>query len=104
MLDVILVNPHYVPLLNHLTGRIPCQSYFNPEETRLFLARCYEFLDFLIPVYLSSGKSPFHIAVGCTGGQHRSVAVVEWLSEYYSKKGVRCVVRHRDIERGQVGE
>ncbi|WP_286952421.1 MULTISPECIES: RNase adapter RapZ [Aminobacterium] len=107
MLDVrFLVNPHYIPLLSHLTGKDPdVQSYIStPEETRLFLARCYEFLDFLIPVYLSSGKSPFHIAVGCTGGQHRSVAVVEWLSEYYSKKGVRCVVRHRDIERGQVGD
>lgn len=107
VLDVrFLVNPHYVPHLRPLNGKdLNVQSYIlSSDETQLFLTRCYEFFDFLIPVYLASGKSPFHIAVGCTGGQHRSVATVEWLAKHFKEQNVRCTIRHRDINRSQVRE
>lgn len=105
LLDVrFLPNPHYIPHLRQLTGRNEeVQQYIASfDDTKKFLEHCYSFFDFLIPVYLTSGKSPFHIAVGCTGGQHRSVAVVEWLSAHFKERNVSCTIRHRDIERDQV--
>jgi UPF0042 nucleotide-binding protein len=55
-------------------------------------------LDVTVPGYLAEGKSYLTIAVGCTGGRHRSVVVVEELAEYFRKRGLPVVLDHRDVE------
>ena len=58
-----------------------------------------DFLDFLNPLYIREGKSQIVFAIGCTGGNHRSVAFAEALKEYFSKKWDNVTVSHRDINR-----
>ena len=71
------------------------------------MARCQGFLDFVIPQYLKTVKAQLHIAVGCTGGRHRSVAVAEWLYTAYAARYGRTVsVLHRDrgdLDRPRLG-
>lgn len=93
-----LPNPYYVDSLKDLTGMDkPVKDYLLQfPETSEFLALVKNFLDFAIPQFLSNVRGQLHVAVGCTGGRHRSVAAAEWLGEYCSStyEGV-CVV-HRD--------
>ncbi len=97
-----LPNPYYLDELKNLTGTDkPVKDYlleFN--ETNKFIELARNFLDFAIPEFLNNVRGQLHIAVGCTGGRHRSVAVAEWLYEIYSKiyEGV-CVI-HRDKGHG----
>ena len=96
-----LPNPYYVPELRPLTGsdRV-VQDYLRSfPETNEFLERTGEFLDFIIPQYLNAVRGQLHIAVGCTGGRHRSVAVTEWLYERYAQPSRGVSLLHRD--RGQ---
>ncbi len=65
----------------------------------VFLRRYSGLLDFLLPLYTQEGKNYLTIAIGCTGGRHRSVAVVEFLKDRMRDKGLDITVRHRDIER-----
>jgi UPF0042 nucleotide-binding protein len=74
------------------------------EETKEFLNRTRDFIRFLLPYYLRERRTHLTIAVGCTGGRHRSIVVVNQLVEMVRvemvKKGVFLSVRHRDAERG----
>ena len=68
-----------------------------PEITQEFLRRWEDFLEFLIPQFEAEGKAYLTIAVGCTGGRHRSVALTNWLSSQLEQKGHRVAASHRDL-------
>lgn len=101
MFDVrFLPNPHFVPELRPLTGcDAPVAAYLRRQPaTSVFVRRVSALLRWLIPRYVAEGKSYLTVAVGCTGGQHRSVYVAEALGEALT--GLRRVTlrtRHRDI-------
>ncbi|MDR1874426.1 MAG: RNase adapter RapZ [Synergistaceae bacterium] len=98
-----LPNPFYVAELKPLSGMDDVvKKYLHSfPETEEFLDSCTRFLDFVIPRYLSTGKSMLHVAVGCTGGRHRSVAVAEWLFTRYGDTPGGISVNHRDLSRVQ---
>jgi UPF0042 nucleotide-binding protein len=94
-----LPNPHFVDRLRPLTGRDPKVVRFmrRHEVTRDFIDRLTTFLSFALPQYVQEGKSYLTIAIGCTGGQHRSVMVAEALKKSLAgAKNVRLRVKHRD--------
>jgi RNase adapter protein RapZ len=97
-----LPNPHYEPELRPLTGRDERIVEYIGRTGRL--AELYDrldpLLDFLLPQYVAEGKSHLLVAVGCTGGRHRSVAVAERLAERYRERDDLIVqVTHRDVDR-----
>ena len=97
-----LPNPHFVPELKPRTGRDQSVVRFMRrfKATRELLRRLGVFLKFVLPQYVEEGKSYLTIAIGCTGGQHRSVMVAEALrAELGGVSGVRVRVAHRDIQR-----
>jgi len=96
-----LPNPHWVPELRALTGLDgPVREYvLGRQETGEFVDRVDGLLRFLLPHFLTEGKSYLAIAVGCTGGRHRSVAVVEELASRLRADGHGLSVFHRDIDR-----
>ena len=93
-----LPNPYYFPELKEKTGRDQAvKDYvFKWEQTKEFVSKLVDMLEFLIPHYIEEGKSQLIVGIGCTGGQHRSVAIAEKLSELLSKNGHRSYVSHRD--------
>ena len=94
-----LPNPHFVDRLRPLTGRDPKVVRFmrRHSATREYLDRLTTFLNFALPQYVQEGKSYLTIAIGCTGGQHRSVMVAEALKKSLAgAKNVRLRVKHRD--------
>ena len=98
-----LPNPHFVPELRAKTGRDRGVVQFmgEHEETGAFLEHLTAFLRFVIPHYSAEGKSYLTVAIGCTGGRHRSVMMAEALRrELGDLDGVRLRVRHRDIDIG----
>ena len=102
IMDVrFLPNPYFVEGLKDLDGRDLSVKEFvlNKEETKEFLVRFRNLLNFLIPSYLREGKTYLTIAIGCTGGRHRSVSIVDFLADEISFE--RCIIkkRHRDIDR-----
>ncbi len=102
MFDVrFLPNPHWVPELRPLRGTDEQVSeYVLAEEgAKEFVDRVDELLAFLIPRFESEGKSYLSVAVGCTGGHHRSVAISEELGRRLAGRGIKAVMRHRDIDR-----
>ncbi|NLH95293.1 MAG: RNase adapter RapZ [Synergistaceae bacterium] len=105
LVDVrFLSNPYYEAGLRALSGKDPAVVEYilkaSPAAVE-FLSKQKELFEFLFPLYEGTGKTQIHIAVGCTGGRHRSVAVVEWFASRLEQTGVSCVVRHRDIDREQ---
>ena len=94
-----LRNPHYVPEFRGLTGLDePVQTYIIDQPlAREYLERLLAFTGFLVPHYREEGKSHLTIAVGCTGGRHRSVAIAQRLGSYLGDQGYRVWERHRDI-------
>jgi UPF0042 nucleotide-binding protein len=95
-----LPNPHFVPSLKPQTGKSRAVVKFLDQfpESREFLGRVEDLLRFLLPHYAAEGKSYVTIAIGCTGGRHRSVAIAEALRRRLSDlHGLRFRVRHRDI-------
>jgi RNase adapter protein RapZ len=96
-----LPNPHWVPELRPLTGLDPRVSDHVVESdlARRFLDRYSELLDLVADGYLREGKRYVTIAVGCTGGKHRSVAMAEHLAARLVKVGVDALVVHRDLGR-----
>jgi UPF0042 nucleotide-binding protein len=96
-----LPNPHFVPELRPLDGRDARVSefIFKHEESRELLRRLQHLLDFLLPAYQREGKAYLTIAVGCTGGRHRSVSMVEELRRSLEERGFPPAVVHRDIDR-----
>jgi UPF0042 nucleotide-binding protein len=101
VLDVrCLPNPHFVPALRRRTGRDRAVANFmeRDESTREFMDRMQEYLRYLVPYYITEGKSYLTIAIGCTGGRHRSVMIAERLRRGLAEVGgARVRVRHRDI-------
>ena len=94
-----LPNPHFVDRLRHLTGRDPKVVRFMRKHpvTQDFIDRLTDFLKFALPHYVSEGKSYLTVAIGCTGGQHRSVMIAEALKRSLEHTpGVRLRVKHRD--------
>ncbi len=95
-----LPNPHYVEHLQPLTGLTTdvADYVFKWTETQKFLEKLLDLLTFMLPQYKKEGKSQLVIAIGCTGGQHRSVALAEHIAQYYSKQYITHV-SHRDIDK-----
>jgi len=94
-----LPNPFYVESLRDKSGRQRGVRDFvlGAAETKAFLVKLREFLDFLIPHFVREGKSYLTIAVGCTGGKHRSVVVAETLREYLRRQKCDIKLYHRDM-------
>jgi UPF0042 nucleotide-binding protein len=102
VIDVrFLRNPHWEPELRPRDGRDPAVRAFVELDPAYapFHARLLDLLRFLLPAYLAEGKSYFGLAVGCTGGRHRSVAMVEELGRALAAEGWRVSIRHRELER-----
>ncbi len=102
VLDVrFLPNPYFEPDLTRLSGCDDAvQSYvLDHEDTREFLSRTRSLLDYLVPRYEAEGKSYLVIAVGCTGGRHRSVTIVEHLKRLFTEAGLKVIVTHRDSDK-----
>ena len=102
MLDVrFLPNPYFVEDLRDYSGEDEAVARYvlDREETRGFLERLREFLAYLLPQYEQEGKAYLTIAIGCTGGRHRSVAIAAWLADKLQEEGRRVQVRHRDAGR-----
>ena len=93
-----LPNPHFVPEFRPLTGRHPKVAKYirSFPQTKEFLGRISDLLIYLLPHYIHEGKSYLTIAIGCTGGQHRSVLISEELGKRLHKAGYRVKVTHRD--------
>jgi len=96
-----LPNPHFVPGLRRYTGKDPkVRKYIESfPQTGEFLRRIESLLVYLIPHYIHEGKSYLTIAIGCTGGKHRSVMLAEQLRKSLEKRGFSSKVTHRDIEK-----
>ncbi len=96
-----LPNPHFVDALKRLDGRdAPVEEFvMSFEESRQLLAKIEDLLRFLLPLYRREGKAYLTVALGCTGGRHRSVTLVELLRRSLEGAGLAPVVRHRDIDR-----
>lgn len=100
MFDVrFLPNPFYLSELRHKTGLEDCvRDYALDNPTgREFLIRLRELFGWLLPRYEEEGKSVLVVAIGCTGGHHRSVAVAHHLGEYFTQLGYRVSENHRDL-------
>ena len=96
-----LPNPFYVETLRPLSGLDkPVSDFvFSYPQTETFMDMLTKMLDFLIPHYVEEGKVNLVVAVGCTGGRHRSVAIANALRLALEEKGVACVNVHRDIDK-----
>lgn len=96
-----LPNPYWVENLRNKTGldKEVRDYVFSFSESTELLNKLVELLDFLNPLYIKEGKSQIVFAIGCTGGNHRSVAIAEALKEHFEKKWDNVSVNHRDISR-----
>lgn len=96
-----LPNPYYVEELRNLTGLDePVRSYVMKwEQTQGFIERFLSLIDYMIPLYCDEGKSQLVIAIGCTGGHHRSVALAQLLYNHLLENNRRASVNHRDIHK-----
>lgn len=99
-------NPYYIESMRSQTGKneIVKDYVLGFDETECFLVKLREMLEFLIPNYVKEGKSQLVIGIGCTGGQHRSVAISEALFSHLLKKGHRVVINHRDIVKDRIAK
>ncbi len=107
LMDVrFLPNPYFVEELKRLNGEDSRISGYvlQWEEAQEFLRRIHEFIQFLLPLYEREGKTQLTIGIGCTGGRHRSIVIVNrlavMLEEDLKHRGAVLHVRHRDIEKG----
>jgi UPF0042 nucleotide-binding protein len=102
VLDVrFLPNPHYLEHLRPLTGRDPAvlQHVESGTAAREFYERLFPMLDFLLPAYVAEGKTHLTIALGCTGGRHRSLCVADRIARHLEDRDdVRLRIVHRDVE------
>ncbi len=101
VLDVrFLPNPYYVPELRDKTGLDPDVSdyVFSTPDSQEYMTRVVDLFRFLLPRYITEGKTSFVLAVGCTGGHHRSVAVARKLAEEFRSMGYPVELYHRDVK------
>ena len=100
-----LPNPHWIERLRPLPGSDPAVREFVTGQQAYgeFIRKLRSLFNTLVPGYLAEGKSYLTIAIGCTGGRHRSVVVAEDLAAYFRKKGQSVVVDHRDLGRDMSG-
>lgn len=96
-----LPNPFYIPELKHHTGQDHEVSDYvmSFEQSKGLLSKLEELIDYLIPLYISEGKSQLVIAFGCTGGKHRSVTFAEKLYEHIFENHFKVRIAHRDISK-----
>ncbi len=96
-----LPNPFYVPELKNLTGmdQAVVDYVMAAPESQELLRRIESFLEYALPLYVKEGKSQLMIAVGCTGGKHRSITFARKIGEYCQKLGYQPSVQHRDAKR-----
>lgn len=96
-----LPNPYYVEELRPLSGldRPVGEFVFGCQQTRTFMEKIQDLIDFLLPLYIEEGKLGLTIAIGCTGGRHRSVAIANALNDYFVAKGISSENINRDINK-----
>ena len=96
-----LPNPYYVDELRPLCGldRPVAEFVFSYQQTRTFMEKLQEMIDFLIPLYIEEVKLGLTIAIGCTGGRHRSVAIAAALNDFFCAKGLSSTNINRDVEK-----
>jgi RNase adapter protein RapZ len=96
-----LPNPHFIPRLRTLSGkdRKVARYIRSFPQTREFLRRVEGMLRYLIPHYINEGKSYLTVAIGCTGGRHRSVALTETIARDLQRRGYSAKIVHRDLEK-----
>lgn len=102
MFDVrFLPNPYYVDTLREKSGLDePVRDYvFDSDISREFMKRLLDLIDFLLPLYAEEGKFSLTVAIGCTGGRHRSVAVAQALGDHLREKGIHSVNINRDLDK-----
>jgi len=94
-----LPNPHFVEDLRDLNGtdKDVIDFIMNKEESRQFIEKVTDFLEYLVPNYEKEGKSYLTIAIGCTGGKHRSVAITDMVAQHF--KDLSPLTRHRDVSK-----
>ena len=99
-----LRNPHFVQALNPLTGEHEdVQQYvLETEEAQRFLSHVNEMFAFLLPLFERENRSYLTIAIGCTGGRHRSVTIAVRLQEILGQLGYQVEVRHREIQSDRI--
>ncbi|MEQ2455500.1 RNase adapter RapZ [Flavonifractor hominis] len=96
-----LPNPYYIAELRHQTG-LDAGVYdfvFGYQQTKDFMSYLEGLIGFLLPQYVEEGKTALVIAIGCTGGQHRSVAITRALADFIRRKGFQATENHRDMTR-----
>jgi len=96
-----LINPHYVDDLRPYDGRnqIIEEYVMRDPDSGLFLGKLYDLMDWSVPRYIAEGKAYLTVAIGCTGGRHRSVVVSEKLGDHLRNLGYRVLVQHRDVDK-----
>ena len=107
VLDVrFLPNPFYIDSLRHKSGAVPeVAEYIDSKPiTQEFEKKLISLIDFLIPQYIREGKSQLVIAIGCTGGMHRSVFIARYIYDFLKKKGYAVKLEHRDLMKNDVWE
>lgn len=94
-----LPNPNFVPELKLLKGtdKLVSDYVFKSQTAKAYVKKIKEFIDFLIPLYIKEGRSYLTIGIGCTGGNHRSPAIVEKLKGYIKKHPIDLSIVHRDL-------
>lgn len=104
IIDVrFLPNPYWDPAMRPLTGRDPLVRDFviGHPQTKAFLERWTSLLDTVMPGYVAEGKSRLSVGVGCSGGQHRSVAIAEETAAHLTREGYHVLLSHRDLARAE---
>ena len=107
VLDVrFLPNPFYVESMRHKSGAVPEVAEYIAKwpVTKEFTEKLDAMVDFLVPQYMKEGKSQFVIAVGCTGGMHRSVYIAKHLYDRLKDQGISVRLEHRDLMKNDVWE
>lgn len=101
-----LPNPYYIEEYRHKSGRVPAvRDYVESFPiTAAFKEKWFDMIDFLLPNYEREGKSQLVIAVGCTGGMHRSVCMAEAMYKHLKETGVDVTIEHRDLYKNEVEE
>ena len=101
-----MANPYYDPVMRTMTGadQQVIDFVLDSPVTKSFTRRFLNLLKFLIPYYIKEGKTNLTVAIGCTGGQHRSVVLGDYIGQQLKKLGYNVLIRHRDIAKYKMEE